>query len=509
MSYLAGIDLGSTSLKAVIYGLDGRAVAHASRPTEVAHPHPEHPDWAIWHPEQIWGGVCESLREATSKLKNPGDIKGVAVTGMGMDGVPIGRDGRWLYPFISWHCPRTAPQQQWWLKHVGAEKQFSIGGNPIWAFNTALRILWMHEHEPEILAKTATWLLIEDFVNFMLCGEKATDYSMASSTLLFDQTLRAYSDELLSLSGIDRALLADPKPSGTIIGAVHAAAASATGLRAGTPVVLGGHDMLCGALPAGAFRPGVVLNIVGTWEMILTALNRPVLTPEVGATGWWIDSHVARDRFAALGCVVAGDMLEWYRKHFGFEEAQRAKTEGGVDWDYLMSLAKEAPPGAGGVMFLPHMSGSTLPVVDPQSSGALVGLRNTVGKGHVLRAMVEGLNYQFLQMLGGLQASLGVTPDRFIAVGGGTQNLFWTQNKADMVGKPFEIPQIEEATPLGAAILAGIGVDLYRDEEDAFRQVYRSGRVCEPNFQNTAFYAERFATFRRVYPALKEIHLGQ
>ena len=98
--------------------------------------------------------------------------------------------------------------------------------------------------------------------------------------------------------------------------------------------------MLCGALPTGAFRPGVVLNIVGTWEMILTALDRPVLTPEVGATGWWIDSHVARDRYAGIGCVVAGDMLEWFRKQFGFEEAQRAKTEGGLDWDCLMALAR-------------------------------------------------------------------------------------------------------------------------------------------------------------------------
>ncbi len=506
MCCLAGIDLGSTSLKVVIYDLDGHALARASRPTELVHPHPEHPDWAIWRPEQIWGGVCESLREAIAQLPNPGDIKAVAVTGMGMDGVPIGKDGRWLYPFISWHCPRTAPQQQWWLKNVGAAKQFSLGGNPIWSFNTALRILWMREHEPEILARTDKWLLIEDFVNFMLCGEKATDYSMASSTLLFDLTRRGYSDELLRLSRIDRALLADPKPSGTVLGAVHAQAAAATGLRAGTPVVLGGHDMLCGALPAGAFRPGVVLNIVGTWEMILTALERPVLTPEAGATGWWIDSHVARDRYAGIGCVVAADMLEWFRKHFGFEEAQRARAEDGVDWDYLMALAKEAPPGAGGVMFLPHLSGSTIPVVDPQSSGAWVGLRNIAGKGHLLRAMVEGLNYQFLQMIGGLQSSLGVTPDRFVAVGGGAQNAFWTQNKADMVGKPFEIPQIDEATPLGAAILAGIGVGLYRDEPEAFERAYRAGRMLEPDLRLTAQYAECFQVFQRLQPALKEIH---
>jgi len=237
----------------------------------------------------------------------------------------------------------------------------------------------------------------------------------------------------------------------------------------------------------------------------MTALERPVLTSETGATGWWIDSHVARDRYAGIGCVVAGDMLEWFRKQFGSEEAHRAKTEGGVDWDYLMAAAKEVPAGAGGVMFLPHFSGSTIPVVDPESSGAFVGLRNIVGKGHLLRAMVEGLNYQFLQMIAGLQSSLGVRPDRFVAVGGGAQNAFWTQNKADMVGKPFEIPQIEEATPLGAAILAGIGVGLYRDEQEAFARVYRPGRVLEPNLRLTAQYTERFSIFQRLHPALKEI----
>ncbi|MBI2927432.1 MAG: hypothetical protein HYY24_17180 [Verrucomicrobia bacterium] len=505
MSYLTGIDLGSTSLKVVVYDLDGRAVAHASRPTELVHPYAEHPDWAIWRPEQIWGGVAECLREVTTQIGDADEIKAVAVTGMGMDGVPIGKDGRWLYPFISWHCPRTVPQQQWWLEHVGAEKQFAIGGNPIWGFNTALRILWMREHEPQILAHTDKWLLIEDFINFMLCGEKATDYSMASSTLLFDQTRCDYSDELLRISGIDRALLADPKPSGTVIGAVHAKAAAVTGLRAGTPVVLGGHDFLCGALPVGAFRPGVMLNVVGTWEMIVTALDRPVLAPEVGATGWWIDSHVARNRYAAIGCVVAADMLEWFRKHFGVEEAARAHADGGVDWDYLMALAHEAPPGAGGVMFLPHMSGSTIPVVDPQSSGAFVGLRNTAGKGQLLRAMVEGLNYQFLQIVAGLKSALRVTPDRYVAVGGGAQNAFWTQNKADMVGRPFEVPAIEEATPLGAAILAGIGVGLYRDEADAFARVYRSGHVVEPDLRLTAQYVERFAVFQQLYPALREI----
>ncbi|GAF72454.1 unnamed protein product, partial [marine sediment metagenome] len=208
MDYLMGVDLGSTSLKAIVYDLDGKLISSASRPTTVHHDDPDHPDWAVWLPEEIWGDTAAAIKEAVGKLDDPGDVKGVAVTGMGMDGVPMDAEGNWLYPFISWHCPRTTPQQEWWVENIGAEKQFAITGNPIWGINSALRILWMREHHPEILEKTHKWLLIEDFLNFMLSGKMATDYTMASNTLLFDQTTKDYSDELLAASGIDRAILA-------------------------------------------------------------------------------------------------------------------------------------------------------------------------------------------------------------------------------------------------------------------------------------------------------------
>jgi xylulokinase len=505
MSYLVGIDLGSTSLKAVIYDLTGRAVAKASRPTQVFNPDPAHPDWAIWKPEQIWGGTAEALREAVGRLDDPKRIRAIAVTGMGMDGVPVDKSGRWLYPFISWHCPRTAPQHAWWMERIGAEKQFAITGNQLWAINSALRILWMREHEPAVLEKTDKWLLIEDFVNFMLCGVRATDYSMASNTLLFDQRTRRYSDELLRLSGVERRWLCDPLPSATPLGEVHAQAAAATGLPVGTPVILGGHDFLCGMLPVGAFKPGVVLDVMGTWDIVTVAITEPVLTPAVQRMGWWIDSHVARGMYAAMGTAVSADMLEWFRREYGQPEKAQAAASGGKDWDYLMAAAEASPPGARAVMFLPHMSGCTIPVPDPKSKGAFIGLRNVATKGDMLRAVIEALNYQFLEIMAGLETAVGVAPQKLLAGGGGTSNPFWMQNRADVAGRAIEAPAIEETTPLGAAILAGIGVGLYKDEEDAFRQVYRPGRVYEPDLKLSAFYAERFEVFRKIYPALKEI----
>lgn len=506
MDYLVGIDIGSTNLKAVVYDLQGRSVASGSRPTVRFNPSSEHPDWAVWQPEQIWTGVSEALREATARLADPRRIRGVTVTGMGMDGVPMTEDGQWLYPFISWHCPRTLPQQRWWLERIGGDRQFTLTGTPVWGFNTALRLLWMREHEPAILDRADKWVLIEDFVNYQLCGRFATDYSMASTTLLFDQRQRVWCRELLDASGIDGRLLCDVLPSGTVLGEVGSRAAEATGLPAGTPVVLGGHDYCCGMLPTGAFRPGVVLAVTGTWEMVVTALDEPLLDPAVGRLGVFVDSHVARGKWTVMGGAVAADMLEWYRRELGGAEKRQAADEGGVDWDYLMAGAAASPPGARGIFFLPHMSGGSCPAVDPTSMGALVGLRNIVTRHDILRAVIEGLDYQFREILQAYETGLGVNPERIVAIGGATNNTFWMQNKADVVGKPIEVPQLDEAVPLGAAILAGIGAGIYRDEQDAFERVSRPGRVYEPNGELSARYTQWFPLYQQLYPALKSLH---
>ena len=505
MDYLMGIDLGSTSLKAVVYDLDGNVVASGSRPTERFNPQPEHPEWTVWQPEQIWGGTSAAIREAVAKLDDPRRIRALAVTGMGMDGLPVDDQGRWLYPFISWHDPRTGPQLKWWQANIGAEKVFSIGGNPLWPINSALRILWMAENEPAILRRADKWLLIEDFLNFMLCGRQVTDYSMASCTLLFDQRTRSWSEELIQRSGIDRRLLCDVQPSGTLLGEVREAAADATGLPAGTPVVLGGHDHLCGALPVGAFRPGVVLDVTGTWETVMTPTAEPVLKDELRVAGMTVQAHVARGMHTVWGGNVAGEMLEWFRKQLAGRANASGASTGAADWDMLMAEASASPPGARGVLFLPHMSAASCPMVDPQSLGAFAGLSTRASRGDLLRAMIEGLDYQFLDMVSAMESALGTRLEQFVAVGGATRNRFWMQNKADVTGRPIEVPGVGEATPLGAAILAGIGVELYRDEEDALQRVYRPGQRYEPDSACSSRYAEWISIYRTLYPALTPI----
>jgi xylulokinase len=503
--YLVGIDLGSTSLKGVVYDLAGNVVASGSRPTERFHPDPAHPDWTVWEPAQIWGGTADALREAVAKLDDPAAIAAVAVTGMGMDGVPVDEGGKTLYPFISWLCPRTEPQRAWWEKNIGTEKSFSIGGGNLWGFSTALRLLWMAEHEPAILSRTKKWLLIEDFLNFMLCGRLATDYTMASCTLLFDQASRCWSKEILGLAGIDGGLLCDPAPSGTLLGEVNRAAADATGLPEGTPVVLGGHDYLCGALPVGALSPGVFLDVSGTWEVVQATIPRPVLTPALQKIGATVECHVARDMYSIMGGAVSAEMLEWYRREFGAEARAKAAVRGCVDWETLMEEAAASPIGSRGVMFLPHMSGSGCPVVDSRSRGGFAGLSTTATRGDMLRSVIEGLDFQLLDIIQEMKRNVGFDMTRLVVAGGAVRNDFWLQNKADIIGQPIEVPDVDDASPLGAAMLAGIGVGIYRDEADAFEHVRKPARTFEPDDAAAAKYAAWFPVHKSLYPALKTV----
>lgn len=504
MDYLMAIDLGSTSLKAVIYDLDGNTVASASRPTEKITP-PGHSEWVIWDPEQIWGGAAAAAKEAVSQVDDPALIRGVSVTGMGMDGVPIDATGNPLYPFISWHDPRTGPQAKWWSEHVGPERTFSITGFPPWPIIAAMRILWMKEHEPGIMARADKWLLIEDFLNHKLCGAIATDFSMASCMLLLDQAKQEWSQELIELSGIEPSLLPELKPSGTVLGTISAAASELTGLPVSTRVVLGGHDHICGTLPVGAYKPGTLFDVIGTWESVIATVPTPMLTEAVRASAICVQSHVAPGMYASWGGAPSGDAIEWFREQFGQAAELRAEREGGTVWDYLIAGLENTKPGASGVMFLPHLSAAGCPIDDSRSMGAFVGISNRSTHADMFRAVIEGLNYQFLHIMEVMESALACTFGDIVVAGGSTKNAFWIQNKADMIGRPIQVSEITDASPLGVAMLAGVGLGLYADIDDAYARVKRPGRIVEPNGEATREYAELFKIHKQIYPGLAPV----
>ena len=493
---VAAIDLGSTSTKVCLYSPDGRCVASASRATERFNPYAaQHPEWVFWNPDSIWDGVGAACREVMASIDDPARVIGVAVTGMGMDGVPVSGDGRVLYPFISWHCGRTAPQATWWEQTIGAERTFEIAGFPPWAMTGVMRVRWMMEHEPEIIRQAESWLLIEDFVNFKLCGVRATDPTMASCMLLFDQQKRQWSDELIERSGIPSRLLPDVKPSGTVLGNLSENAASLTGIRSGTPVVLGGQDHLCGTLPVGAHRPGVVSNVMGSWENLIATVTQPDCSWTLGRAGVCVQAHVASARYAAWGGSPSASALSWFREVTG---------EASQPWEDVVAEAEsKSQAGAGGLIFLPYLSSAPCPVNDSQAAGAFIGLLNTTRQSDMFRAVIEGLNYQFLHILRTMEGCMSTRFDQIVVSGGATRNLFWLQNKADISGMDVEVSDIQDTSPLGAAMLAGVALGLWDDLDQAAERVKGTTRVFHPNTALTARYAPLFDIYCSLAAALR------
>lgn len=500
MDYLLGIDVGSTSMKAVVYDLAGRVASQAACPQRSLANDPEHPNWQVYLPENIWDGISSAIHEAVSKLGAPESIRAAAVTGLGADAVPLDESGQPLYPFINWLCTRTAPEFDWWIQNVGLDKTFEVSGWQPFAWNTVLRFMWLRDHEPELARRIDKWLIVEDFVNYRLTGKYSTDYTDASPTLLFDQRLLSWSEDLLRIAGIERAWLPTPQPSGSFVGEVTPEAAAKTGLSAGTPIFQGGHDYLVGALAAGAIAPGIFLDVTGTWELVITPTVTAQWEPELRKLGLTLEAHAAPGQYCLWGGGTAASMLEWYKDQIGVEARH------GNIWADLMDEASTAPPGSGGVFFLPHFNGTACPILDPKSLGAFIGLNDTSHRADLVRAVIEGLDYSTLSMLQAVENGAGQKADKITVIGGAVRNEFWMQNKADVCGRPIETPEIEEATALGAAMLAGTGAGLYRDLGDAAKQVYKPGRLYEPNQKLVCLYAEFFDIYRDIYPALNKVN---
>ncbi|MDR3108902.1 MAG: hypothetical protein LBU65_04330 [Planctomycetaceae bacterium] len=505
MNLLLGIDLGSTSIKAILYDLDGNPVARASRPMQRFHPNPDHPEWTVWEPQVLWADTSAACRETLSQIADVSDVKGIAVTGMGMDGLPMSENGEPLYPLISWHDPRTQPQFDWWIKTITADKTYSISGNPVWAINSALRMLWIKENEPAVFKNTDKWLLIEDYINHCLTGTFATDYSMASCTMLFDQRTQSWSDTMCELAGLPKSILPDVFASTTSIGEITNAAAKQTGLRAGTPVFLGGHDHLCSSLPVGAFRPGVVMSVTGTWETVCLVSDTPPLDLPLGRSGITTQSYLFPKQYMIWGGNPSGEMIEWYRREIA-APLVKSENPAPLDWQVIVEQAVKAKPGCGGVLFLPHLDGAQCPQADPRSRGVFAGMSSRTTHAEMIRSVLEGLGYQIMDVIETMEQGTRTHGGEVIVVGGAIRNKFWMQNKADMLGRVVRVPEVEEATVLGAAILAGLGAGLYRDMETAFERVARESTVYQPDENLTKQYAAVFPIYRELYTAIAPIN---
>ncbi len=510
---LLGLDIGTTTIKAAAYDPEvGRVVALAARPTPTDHPAPglsEH------DPEALWETVCACLREVTKLARsetgqsarvvsaNPPPIAGLAIASLAEAGAPVDAAGRALCPIVAWYDRRSEPQAAWLDQQIPEEELHAITGQRVTASFGVCKWLWIREHWPEAAASTATWLPVPSYLLFRLTSQRVTDHSQASRMLAFEQRRRDWSERICSVVGLRPDQLPTLYPGGTMIGTVTPAAAERTGLPAGTPCVLGGHDHLCAALAAGAYRTGVVADSSGTAEAVLTVVPAFASTPKMAAAGYACYAHVLPDQYILkAGLKAAGGAVEWLARQL----AGPGTPVDRLPYDELLVLAQRGLGQRAGPIWLPHFIDSGTPEGDRHSLAAMIGAKMEHDTGDLFRGLLESLAFWLRHNLEDMRDLPVWQPvEEVILLGGTTRLALLSQLKADVLGRPVIVPELPEAAAVGAALLAGLGAGVFRTLAEAVGSLRYGRTVIEPDPARAVWYDRLYReAYLPLYDALRE-----
>lgn len=492
---LIGVDVGTTSIKAIAFDRRGQIHTQAAAPTPTHHPRP---GWAYHEPDALWQTVVSLLRDLVDRLETPRAVTGLAVTSVGEAGVPLDASGDPTYDSIAWFDTRSAPQAQWLDQTVGGRHVFAITGLSLQPIFSLCKLLWLRDHAADAFARTMRWLNMADYIAYRLCGVQATDFSLASRTLALDIRGFRWSADLLAAVGLPPDLFAPLQVSGAPLGCLLPEVAAATGLPRHTQVAVGGHDHVCGALALGVTDPGMALNSVGTTEALFLPVERALDDPRLGEQGFAQGLHVdGRHAYLMGGLFTAGAAVDWFR----------ATCAPGADYAPLIAEAEQIPPGSLGVCFLPHLRLANPPDLDPQSRGAFVGLHTDVTRGALYRALLEGLACEVRHVLEPLQSYSGAPIHSLLATGGGTRNALSLRIKAAVLNQTIHVSHMDEATALGAAVLAGLGAGVYPHLAAALEEVRQPQTPIAPDPALVDLYARLYdEVYRHLYATLRPLH---
>jgi len=491
-----GIDLGTSSVRAMLVARDGTPLATASRTYPILAPHP---GWAEQDPDAWWLAVCDAI--AACRVAAPdAHVEAVSLSGQMHGTVLVDRRGTPIRPAIIWADQRSAAEVDAFLARVGRDWLAAHTANPLATGFQLATLLWLARHEPESLRALGTVLLPKDYLRGRMTGTWATEASDACSTLLFDTAARRWSDDVIAAAGVDPAWLPPAAEATDRAGEIVPAAAEATGLAAGTPVIMGAGDQPATAVGNGVTEPGQVLSTIGSGGQLLAPATDAAYDPLLRTHTF---CHAAKDRWYVMGAILsAGLSLRWLRDQvLAFATPKAAEA---LDYAALSAMAAEVPPGAEGLIFLPYLTGERTPHLDPHACGVFFGLSPRHTAAHLARAVMEGVVMALAEGLD-IMRDLGIAPERVIAAGGGARSILWRQIQADVYGCPVTTSAVEEQAAYGAALVAGAGIGWWPSVRDACRACVRPGsEPLQPDARRRDFYAALRGLYRDLYPRLRE-----
>lgn len=487
---LLGIDIGTTATKVILVSpFEPAAVlAEVEIPCTLSSPQP---GWAEEDPDQWWQNVSLAIPECLQSAGvDSSKVAAVGVSGMVPTVVLVNAEGIVLHPSIQQNDARAVEQIAFFQAHTDPADILQRTGSAVTQQSIGPKLLWLRQHKPETLAR-ARWVMGSyDFIVYRLTGRASIERNWALESGLFDLHTQDWDDALLELATIHRDQLGEVHFPAQVVGGVTPAAAAATGLAAGTPVVAGSADHIASAFSAGLKEPGDLLVKLGGAGDILYCLDQVFVDPRL-----FLDYHVIPGKFLVNGCMASsGSLIRWFRDHFA----------PGASFAELDAEAASLPAGSEGLILLPYFLGEKTPLQDPLARGTLVGLTLSHTRAHVYRAVLEGISFGFYHHLVVLaERSLHATHAR--VTNGGARSPLWKQITADVLGLRLEHIAQHPGSSLGAAFVAGMGVGAFSDWGEIERFISIAS-VTEPDPERHQHYRKQFQLYREIYENLKDIY---
>lgn len=485
MQWLLGLDIGTSSVKALAVSENGAVVGEATRGYPVERPHP---NWAEQDPRRWWQQACVAIRALLhEQALDPNALIAIGLTGQMHGTVLLDAQLQPLRAAIIWADGRSAAQVAALEAALTRRTIIDITGNRPAVGFMGLSLAWLRDHEPDVLAQAQHALLPKDYIGLCLTNELVSEPSDASATLLFDLRQQCWSPTMIAAVGARPEMFPRIAQSNDVIGHVTAHAAEATGLRVGTPVIAGGGDTHCAALALGAIRPERVAMTIGTAAQLFVPTERPIIDPQGRLHAL---CHCLPNTWHVMGAHLNGGLcLSWV-----------ASLWPDVAIESLLDEAAQIPAGCDRLLFLPYLQGERTPHFDPNARGVFLGLSTTHKRGHLVRAVLEGVALALCESRDAISCVSTSGPSQLFLTGGATRSRLWAQILADVMGGPLMLAETH-GSAFGAAMLAGWGSGLW---DDPLRYAAQVQRTVMPS-PNAAAYLPVYERFRKLYAAVKDL----
>lgn len=499
MSYVIGVDLGTSGTKTVLFDEIGNVIASHT----VEYPlYQEKNGWAEQDPLDWYNATITTIKTVLDKSNiDSAEIKGIGLSGQMHGLVMLDKDFNVLRKSIIWCDQRTGKECEEITEIVGAEKVIEITANPVLTGFTASKIRWVMKNEPDVFEKCRYILLPKDYIRLMLTGELATEVSDASGMQLLDVPNRKWSKTMLDALNISEDMLGKVYESPEVTGEITQKVADITGLKKVTIVVGGAGDNAAASVGTGVVEDGKAFTTIGTSGVVYAHTSKVTIDP--------------KGRVHTFCCAVpncwhvmgvtqgAGLSLKWFRDNFCTSEKETAKLMG-VDEYYLMDKeAEKIPVGADRLLYLPYLMGERTPHLDPNARGMFFGLSAIHGKSHMLRAVLEGVAYSLRDCVEVFR-EMNINVNDMMACGGGGTSPLWRQMLADLYACDVKTVASKEGPALGVGILALTGSGVYSSVQEACANIIKTDKVQAPINDNIPKYEKYYQLYREIYPAIKE-----